>query len=164
MDTNSKVIDLAIDGFTGSGKTFISKKMKNARVLHTDDFFYPEGYKKHPLAGNFDVLYFIKYVLPKLKSSEGFFYNSFDCKRQKYIKKYLKPGQFTVLEGSFSSSPLLKNYVKNCVFLVKNYNYRKNNLIRREKKRYEIFLNKWGKDEYNYYRRFKNRILKQVEK
>lgn len=150
---------ITIDGFSGSGKTTISKTLEkefeNVRVIQADDFFYKRGTKVHPLSGNFDAKRFIDEVIPKINSGNGFFIRAYYCKTGKYYKKWIKKGSITILEGSYTSTKLLNNYVDVAVFLRSKKSDRQKRIKLREGDNYIYFEKKWFVDEYNFQRKFK---------
>lgn len=150
---------ITIDGFSGSGKTTISEALEtefeDVRVIHADDFFYKRGTKVHPLSGNFDVERFIYEVIPQIYSGSGFFIRAYNCRTGKYYKKWIKKGSITILEGSYTSTKLLKKYVDLAVFLKSKKNDRQKRIKLREGNDYIYFVTKWFVDEYNFQRKFK---------
>lgn len=148
---------ITIDGFTGAGKTTYAQKFKEigASILHADDFFYPEGEKRHPLSGNFNAPRFIREVLPHLYGGEGFFLKAYDCKTKTYKKRYVPPAKLYVLEGSYTSTPLLDAVRREGIFLRTPTSLRHKRLKRREGKRAEVFFQRWEPMERAFVRKFK---------
>lgn len=156
------MIFITIDGPSGSLKTTMANKLKSlgVRVLHADDFFYPNGSKKHPASGNFNAPFFIKNILPKAFKERAFTYFAFDCKKQKYYKKYAPPSSVTVLEGSYSSTPLLKKYRDKSIFIKADLKECKKRIKRRVgHERFKLFEERWMPDERRYF--LKNRNYKE---
>lgn len=150
---------ITVDGFSGSGKSTLVDKLEREfdfiRVIKADDFFYKPGERRDKLSGNFNVKRFIKEVIPKLYSGDGFFIKAYCCRTGKYYLKEIKSGKITIVEGSYSSTRELDKYRDLGIFINTRKNIREKRVKRREKNNYAIFLNKWFKNERDFQIKFK---------
>ncbi len=118
-------VRLAIEGGSAGGKTTlcnILKKFYDCTVFHTDDYFLrPEQRTKERLAeigGNFDRERFSEEILTPLWSRETVTYSPFNCATQKLMSPIsVKTKPLTIVEGVYSTHPLLDNRYDLCVFL-----------------------------------------------
>lgn len=150
---------VTVDGFSGSGKSTLVEKLQGEfdfiRVVKADDFFYKPGERRDKLSGNFNVRRFIREVIPKIDSRDGFFIKAYCCKNGKYYLKKINSGDVTILEGSYSSTKSLDRYRELGIFIDTPKNIRQLRVKRREKNNYVNFLNRWFKNERDFQIKFK---------
>ena len=121
---NEQVI-FAIDGGAGSGKSTVAhllQQVYDCTVLHMDDFFLrpeqrtPERYATP--GGNVDHERFLEEVLLPLRQGKAFRYRPFDCGTFTVSEGFdVTPRKLTVVEGSYSLHPTLRQYYDGSAFL-----------------------------------------------
>lgn len=128
---------IAMDGFSASGKTTLSKLLSliyNAQVVHTDDFF------KKPLVDSHDPLsiHGAHVDLEKIKTTilipfmkkESFKYQPFDFRSHQHLDEVsITYNPFLIIEGAYSMHPKLEA----------NYDYRLFVQVPKLKAYYRIF-------------------------
>ena len=115
----------AIDGGAGSGKSTIAallQQVYDCTVLHMDDFFLrPEQRTTERYAtpgGNVDHERFLEEVLLPLRQGKSFRYRPFDCSTFTVSEGFgVTPGKLTVVEGSYSLHPTLRQHYDGSAFL-----------------------------------------------
>lgn len=116
---------VAIDGCCAAGKTTLAARLREktgCSVIHMDQFFLrPEQRTGERLAqpgGNVDRERFWEEVMEPLRRGEPFSYRAFDCGKMALGEEiFVRPGDLTVIEGSYSCHPALWNYYDLRVFL-----------------------------------------------
>jgi len=124
---NSHTI-VAIDGDAASGKTTLSEYLRQiyaCNVIHMDHFFLrPQQRSEERLAkpgGNIDHERFKEEALEPLLTHKPFTYRPFDCQIWDFGKEIaIMPNCLTVVEGSYSHHPTLKDAYDIKVFLAVN--------------------------------------------
>ena len=116
---------LAIDGRCGSGKTTLAKILAEkavVQVVHMDDFYLrpeqrtPERYAEP--GGNVDRERVLEEVLRPLHIQYPAVYRPYDAHRQVMLEPVgLEKAPLTVIEGSYSCHPELRNYYDLRIFL-----------------------------------------------
>lgn len=125
LAARSSPVYVAIDGRCASGKTTLASaiaKELGCTVIHMDDFFLrPEQRSPERLSapgGNVDYERFETDVLQKLIEHTTFSYQPFDCHTLSMGSPiFVEPGDVTLIEGSYSCHPKLRNYYDLRVFL-----------------------------------------------
>lgn len=115
----------AIDGRCAAGKTSLAaylQKKCDCNVIHLDHFFLrPEQRTAERLrqaGGNVDYERFLKEVLIPLYEGQTFSYRPYDCHRQELGEPVWIPTKvLTIVEGSYSCHPALKDYYDLSIFL-----------------------------------------------
>lgn len=118
-----KPLTLGIDGMAGSGKTTLAQHISqhfSCSIIHMDDFFLPlEMRTPERLAqpgGNVHYERFASEVLPYLHTD--FSYSVFDCSEgTMHSKRHVPIADITVVEGSYSLHPALRQAYDLSVFL-----------------------------------------------
>lgn len=149
---NNKNLIVAIDGPCGSGKSSLANLLKEkykANVFHLDDFFLTpelqsESRLKEP-GGNVDYERFYQEVILGIKSKKSFTYYRYNCKNNKMEKMEVPgPRPITVVEGSYSFHPYLKDAYDFKIFLtIEPELQRQRILTRNGQERAKVFYNKW---------------------
>lgn len=157
-------IVVAIEGSSASGKTTLSKELKQrygCNVFHMDDFFLrPEQRTKERLAepgGNVDRERFYEEVVVPLKKGETIFYRPFDCATfalQPSRKIELK--RLIVIEGAYSTHPEFGKYYDFSVFLEITPEKQKERILKRNTPdKAERFFEEWIPMEQKYFNAFR---------
>lgn len=116
---------LAIDGRCAAGKTTLAAHLAglcDCSVIHMDHFFLrPEQRTMERLqqaGGNVDYERFLEEVLIPLHEGQTFSYRPFNCHTQEMNEAVLvSPKPLTIVEGSYSCHPALKDHYDLSVFL-----------------------------------------------
>lgn len=154
---------LAIDGRCAAGKTSLAAHLAelcDCNVIHMDHFFLrPEQRTIERLqqaGGNVDYERFLLEVLTPLYEKRAFSYRPFNCHKQELGEPIFIPYKtFTIVEGSYSCHPVLKDYYDLSVFL----NVDAAEQIRRIRRRngadsVQIFQERWIPMEEHYFHSF----------
>lgn len=131
---------VAIDGPCGSGKTTLAELLKQAygcNVFHMDDFFLrpeqrtPERYAEP--GGNVDRERFAEEVLVPLRAGKTVRAQRFDCHTMTLKPAAAaEPTQLSVVEGSYSLHPALRDAYTLSVFLKADEETQKRRIVQRE--------------------------------
>ena len=157
-------IVVAIEGSSASGKTTLSKELKQrygCNVFHMDDFFLrPEQRTKERLAepgGNVDRERFLKEIIFPLRKGEVIEYRRFDCSTFTLFQaKKILPSKLTVVEGAYSTHPELKKYYDLSVFLDISSDLQKERIWKRNTPdKAERFFEEWIPMEQRYFETFR---------
>lgn len=151
---------IAIDGRCAAGKTTFANNLKqefNCNIIHMDHFFLrteqrtKERYEEP--GGNIDRKRLIDEVMIPLIQGLPFSYQVFDCKLMTLSEKiHIEPKAVTIIEGSYSCHPCLKDYYDLRVFLNIDKERQINRIIQRNGiESAEIFRNKWIPLEERYF-------------
>lgn len=149
---------VAIDGRCGSGKTGLAAFLEtelNCAVIHMDDFYLPMGERKENWqqipGGNMDFARLIREVLEPLIRGEAVTVRPYDCGKAAYgAEREIVPGKLTVIEGSYSHHPLLRQYYDKMIFLTCDKEIQKQRLLAREGEKYAMFEKLWIPMEERY--------------
>lgn len=151
---------VTIDGPCASGKTTLAKKLAEvfkATVVHTDDYVIPHAQKTpERLAipgGNCDVERLSKEVVIPWKRGDAVFIRKYDCRNDRLQPEEKLPDcRMLILEGSYSSLPMIREYADVRVFVNTPWEIRKERLIRRESPQYlQMFYDRWIPLEDRYF-------------
>ena len=117
---------IAIDGRAAAGKSTLAAGLAQiigAGVIHMDDFFLPHELRTadrlQATGGNVHYERFSQEVLPFLTkgNQDAFVYNIFDCRIMAINgQREVKKSPWRVVEGAYSHSPQLGNYMDLRVF------------------------------------------------
>lgn len=119
-----EIYTIAIDGRCASGKTTMAEMLAQvlgAGVIHMDDFFLPLELRTEERfatpGGNVHYERVRDEVLPKLKASEDFSYQRFDCGKMALGDCVSVIGShYYIVEGAYSCHPALGDYMSLKVF------------------------------------------------
>ena len=164
--SGSESVILAIDGRCASGKTTLATKLQDefqCNVIHMDDFYLPihlrePGWENTPGKNiDFDRL---KEIIKTIPFKKQYQICPYICAAGCYGKPiHYKQNRLTVVEGSYSCHPVLKEYYHYCVFMDISKEHQKNRLlIRNGEEGYTRFNNLWIPLEEQY---FKNHSVKE---
>ena len=161
-----KPLLIAIDGRCASGKSTLAAwiaEKTGADVLHMDDFFLrPEQRTQERYrtpGGNVDHERFLKQVLVPLKNREIYTYQPFDCRVMELTEAEERiPAVITVIEGSYSHHPLLKDYYDIKVFLTVQPEKQIGRIRKRNPEKVQRFIREWIPYEELYFREFDTEI------
>lgn len=155
---NSQIV-ISIDGPCGGGKSTFSKEIEevlNFNILHMDDFYLP--FQKRDknwmniIAGHMDFERLIKDVLEPYKKKSKTNYISYDCHSDKYLQEIpIDIERPLVIEGSYTSHPILDKYVDLKVFVDIDKDEQVRRLEKRNPKVVDMFLSMWVPFENNYF-------------
>lgn len=147
-----KRVIIALDGRCCSGKTTFAgelQKKYNCNLIHMDDFFLrPEqrtAKRYSTPGGNIDYERFLEEVLIPVSKGESFIYRKFDCKLMKISEgEEVNFSPITIVEGSYSCHPDLRNYYDLKIFLDINAQEQTDRIINRNGiENAQIFKEKW---------------------
>lgn len=147
-----KRVIIALDGRCCSGKTTFAgelQKKYNCNLIHMDDFFLrPEqrtAKRYSTPGGNVDYERFLEEILIPVSKGESFIYRKFDCKLMKISEgEEVNFSPITIVEGSYSCHPDLRNYYDLKIFLDINAQEQTDRIINRNGiENAQIFKEKW---------------------
>ena len=140
---------IAIDGRCGSGKTTLASRLAElfgGRVIHMDDFFLPPELRtaeRLAKAGeNVHHERFARQVLPLLGGG-SFELSAFCCATGEYVTKTLPAAPLTVVEGTYSLHPALRQSYDLRVFCHISPETQRERILRREGDRAQMFFDRW---------------------
>ena len=154
LKREKKIIVIAIDGRTASGKTTISNflslilKENLNSVIHMDDFFLPKELRTNErlntAGGNIHSERFLEEVIPYLQNNI-FKYQKFDCSILDYSNFVeIKNNSVRIVEGSYSTHPIFGKYADITIFSDISFEEQKNRILKRNgEEKLKIFLEKW---------------------
>lgn len=152
---------VAIDGRCASGKTTLAAALAErlgAGVIHMDDFFLrpeqrtPERYAEP--GGNIDRERFLAEVLLPLTTGKPFDYRLFDCHTMRLAEPVtFTPTDITIIEGTYSCHPDLRDYYDLRVFLTVTPKEQLTRLSQRPGADVRMFREKWIPMEERYFER-----------
>ncbi len=136
--SSKKDIVVSLDGRAAAGKTTAAEALKrifNAEVIHADDFFLPfemrTDKRLREAGGNIHYERLKDEVTDNL-SSPTITYGRFDCSKGYIAEKMtIKKAPVTVIEGAYSSHPVLGNVYDLKVFFDIDSNTQKERILKR---------------------------------
>ena len=164
INTLDKKVLIALEGRCASGKTTISKLIKDVTLIHIDDFF--DEKKEDRL--NYKELINLLNRIKNAKVGEIIEFNAFSCRDWKYYKKEITVNNvilfefksfaalfFIFFEGVYSYSEEIRDYFDKVIFSVISKDEQLNRLNKRENEYYlQKYLNEWIPSEEEYYKSF----------
>ncbi len=142
---------IAVDGRCGAGKTTLAARLQEAlscQVVHMDEFFLrPEQRTAQRLSqpgGNVDYERFLGEVLLPLRRGEAFSYRPYDCASQSLgAPVAMEAGGVTIVEGSYSCHPALRQYYDLRIFLTVGREEQLRRIENRCPEKLPAFREKW---------------------
>ncbi|MCM1042726.1 MAG: hypothetical protein NC350_00730 [Corallococcus sp.] len=162
-------VTVAIDGHSGTGKTYYADILKryygSCTVIRCDDFFLPCNMRiEERLAeagGNIHYEKLAKAIADAARG-ETFAYQKYDCKTDSYVTVTEKSNRLTIVEGVYALHPKLQNFYDASLLLTASNNKKRKRIIQREgNAKYGEFQQKWIPLENAYFEtcRFDNAVL-----
>ena len=153
-------IAVAIDGRCGSGKSTLAALLAErfgGRVVHMDDFFLPFELRDEQtferIGGNIHTERLVREVMSHIRDTE-LCYNRYSCREGIYSPVSLHSSRLTVVEGSYSLLPELRQYYDLTVFCDVPREVQRRRIIAREQDRAGMFFERWIPLEERYFDRY----------
>ena len=154
---------ISIDGPCGGGKTTVANEIEKTlgyNILHMDDFYLPFDKRDknwmNIIAGHMDYDRLIENVLIPYKEKRKTNYISYDCHSDKYLQEIpIDLDKFLVIEGSYTSNPILDKYVNAKIFVDINKDEQVKRLTKRNPSVVDKFLSMWVPFENRYFEELK---------
>lgn len=141
----------AVDGRCGSGKTSfaqLAEELFPCTVVHMDDYYLPPDrrapkWEEIP-GGNMDLERFAREVLAPARRGEAVSYRPYQCRTGTFAPaRLLPPRSLTLVEGSYSLHPALRDQYDLRVFLTCSPEEQLRRLKAREGERFSAFSGRW---------------------
>lgn len=150
---------MAIDGRCAAGKTTLAgelKKVCECNVVHMDDFFLPmekrTAARMGQPGGNMDFQRLLDEVLIPLAEGKQAVYRPYDCHNNQYLaSKKVDSNLITIIEGSYSCHPKLREFYKLCIFMDISKELQIERLKVRNPMKLDDFKNIWIPREESYF-------------
>ena len=173
-EKKNKIIVIAIDGMTGSGKTTLANELSelyNSPIFHADDFFLPMELRTNSRlnepGGNIDYERMKEEIIDKLiigKENDVIKYKPYICKNQNFgEEKTLSLNKVNLVEGSYCLNPYFGKYYDISIFLKIDEKLQIERLRKRSPTMINNFLNKWiplEKKYHDFYHIYENCDIK----
>ncbi|WP_271813543.1 uridine kinase family protein [Clostridium beijerinckii] len=159
LKDNEKLV-IAIDGRCGGGKSSLGAMLAewfDCSLFHMDDFFLPPRMKtKERLAepgGNVHYERFQEEILNPLKNNESAVYRKYLCNKGELSQPIkVEPKNLTIVEGSYSLHPTLKDYYDYKIFITIDPKVQHERILKRNgEEKLQDFINKWIPLEEHYF-------------
>jgi len=159
LKDNEKLV-IAIDGRCGGGKSTLGLLLKeqfDCNIFHMDDFFLPFEMKtaqRLKKAGeNVHYERFEEEILEYLKNDKSVTYRQYQCNTGEFSQPIkVEPKNLTIVEGSYSLYPKLRNYYDYKIFITVDSKVQYERILKRNgKEKLQDFLNKWIPMEEHYF-------------
>ena len=159
LKDNEKLV-IAIDGRCGGGKSTLGLLLKeqfDCNIFHMDDFFLPFEMKtaqRLKKAGeNVHYERFEEEILEYLKNDKSVTYRQYQCNTGEFSQPIkVEPKNLTIVEGSYSLHPKLRNYYDYKIFITVDSKVQYERILKRNgKEKLQEFLNKWIPMEEHYF-------------
>ena len=150
---------MAIDGWCASGKTTLAAKIQSqieCNVIHMDDFYLPFSMRTEKRmaqpGGNIHFERLLCEVLLPLKNGTNALYRPYDCHKDCFLPaQKLNAALPTIIEGSYSCHPKLRENYDLRVFVDISPQIQSARLIKRDPSAFEAFQNIWIPREKYYF-------------
>lgn len=154
-----KFFVLAIDGRCAAGKTTLAEELKKVcecNVVHMDDFYLPMEKRTSVImeqpGGNIDFQRLSDEILIPLTEGKQAVYRPYDCHNNKYLaSKKIDSDLITIIEGSYSCHPKLREFYKLCIFMDISKELQIERLKARNPMKLDDFKNIWIPREERYF-------------
>lgn len=154
---------IAIDGRCASGKTLLADMLRrelDCNVVHIDDFYLPFSVRTTERmaqpAGNIDRDRLLSEILLPLKRGEAVRYRPYDCHADVYLdEEFLDPSKITVVEGSYSCHPELRELYSYRIFMTVAPAEQLRRLRLRNASSVDAFQKQWIPREEHYFETFR---------
>ncbi|WP_238898953.1 uridine kinase [Clostridium sp. YIM B02500] len=159
LKDNKKLV-IAIDGRCGGGKSSLGAMLTeefDCSLFHMDDFFLPPRMKtKERLAepgGNVHYERFEEEILKPLKNDEPAIYRKYLCNKGELSQPIkVEPKNLTIVEGSYSLHPTLRDYYNYKIFITIDSKVQHERILKRNgEEKLQDFINKWIPLEEHYF-------------
>ncbi|MCI1580794.1 MAG: uridine kinase [Clostridium beijerinckii] len=159
LKDNEKLV-IAIDGRCGGGKSSLGAMLAEefeCSLFHMDDFFLPPRMKtKERLAqpgGNVHYERFEEEILKSLKNDEPAVYRKYLCNKGELSQPIkVEPKNLTIVEGSYSLHPTLRDYYDYKIFITIDPKVQHERILKRNgEEKLQDFINKWIPLEEHYF-------------
>ncbi|NOW04479.1 uridine kinase family protein [Clostridium beijerinckii] len=159
LKDNEKLV-IAIDGRCGGGKSSLGAMLAegfDCSLFHMDDFFLPPRMKtKERLAepgGNVHYERFEEEILKPLKNNEPAVYRKYLCNKGELSEPIkVEPKNLTIVEGSYSLHPTLRDYYDYKIFITIDPKVQHERILKRNgEEKLQDFINKWIPLEEHYF-------------
>lgn len=165
--TEREHVFVAIDGPCASGKTTLAALLQrrfDGNVLHMDDFFLrPEQRTPERFAepgGNVDRERFEEEVLAPLVAGNIVQYRPWDCHTGDFVASHsVEPARLTIVEGSYSMHPALREYYDLMICLMIDSNEQLRRLEARNPRMLQRFIDEWIPLENRYFEQTGTRAI-----
>ena len=167
LDNGTHVV-VAIDGRCCSGKTtlaaFLARRF-GGRVVHIDDFFLPFDLRTPDrlaqIGGNIHAERLMQEVLSHIRDTK-LYYNRFSCRNGRFEQVRLTGGALTVVEGSYSLLPQLRDFYDLTVFCTIGASSQRKRVTAREGERAQMFFDRWIPMEERYFAAYHNPVAADI--
>ncbi len=158
-----KPVLVSVDGRCGSGKTSfgeLAAEVFDCNVIHMDDFYLPKEQRERDWqnvpGGNMNFGYLLDSVIKPIQAGQPVSYRPYHCGTGSFGEMVtLHPKSLTVIEGSYSQHPLLREQADFRIFLTCSPERQMSRLREREgETELAAFRDLWIPLEKRYYRDF----------
>ncbi|MBC2459643.1 uridine kinase family protein [Clostridium beijerinckii] len=159
LKDNEKLV-IAIDGRCGGGKSSLGAMLAeefDCSLFHMDDFFLPPRMKTKErlaqLGGNVHYERFEEEILKSLKNDEPAVYRKYLCNKGELSEPIkVEPKNLTIVEGSYSLHPTLRDYYDYKIFITIDSKVQHDRILKRNgEEKLQDFINKWIPLEEHYF-------------
>ena len=159
LKKNEKLV-IAIDGRCGGGKSTLGSLLKeqfDCNIFHMDDFFLPFEMKTaerlRKAGENVHYERFEEEILKPLQNDKSATYRQYLCNIGEFSQPIkVEPKNLTIVEGSYSLHPKLRNYYDYKIFITVDSKVQYERILKRNgKEKLQDFLNKWIPMEEHYF-------------
>lgn len=156
---NEKLV-IAIDGRCGGGKSSLGAMLAeefDCSLFHMDDFFLPFEMKTSErlseAGGNVHYERFEEEILKPIKNNKPVIYRKYLCNKGEFSQPIkVEAKNLTIVEGSYSLHPTLRNYYDYKIFITVDPKLQYERILKRNgKEKQQDFLNKWIPMEEHYF-------------